>query len=225
MKFASLVLCVAAAALVGCGNDRGEGSPIGAAVGGIAKSALSRVTGRDKAEVPPAATAKLTRAEIEAYGIPLLRVVIIARSADVLLTIRETTGSVVTWTTTDGTTFSLNDGLLIQTRGLGPDLMSAAVPTFADLGTDGGSHLRSYFFLGEDDRSLRRDYTCTVAVVGKETIKIFEKLHETLHVAEECVRDEGKITNNFWIEGKIIRKSRQWTSPGIGYAEFEKAVD
>lgn len=225
-SLSDFVVCVMVTALLaGCGNDRGEPSPIGAVVGGIAKSALGRVTGRRTPQAQPAATGELTRADIEHYGIPLLRLVIKTRASDVLVTIRETKGTVVTWATTDGTTVALKDGLLIQTRGLGPDLMSAAVPTVADLSSDGVSHPRSYFFLGEDDRSLRRDYTCTVTVVGKETIKIFEKSHETQHVAEECVRAEGKITNDFWIEGEVIRKSRQWTSPGIGYMEFEKAVD
>ena len=220
-----LVAAVACAALLpGCGNDKGEPSPVAKVVGGIAKSALSRVGGRGKPQAAAAAP-QLTRAEIEKYGIPLLRVIIKARAADALVTIRETKGDIVTWTTTDGTTFSFNDGVLLQTRGLGADMMSAGVPSVADLATPSGSHPRSYFFLGENDRSQRRDYTCTMTVVGKETIVIVERSHQTLHVAEECVRAEGKITNDFWLEGKVIRKSRQWTSPGIGYIETEKAVD
>lgn len=225
-RVSGLVACVACAALLaGCGNDRGERSPVATVVGGLAKSAITRVTGRGKPQPQAASPAKPTRADIEKYGIPLLRVVVKARGADALVTIRETKGAVVTWTTTDGTTFALNDGVMIQTRGLGPDLMSAGVPTVADLETDQGSHPRSYFFLGEDDRGLQRDYICTMAMIGKETIEIFEKSHETQHVTEECVRAEGKITNDYWLEGSVIRKSRQWTSPGIGYIDFEKAVD
>ena len=221
-----LAACVAGAALLaGCGNDRGEPSPVGAMVGGLAKTAISKVRSIGKPQAAPAVTPKLTRADVEKYGIPLLRVVVKARGADALVTIRETKGNVVTWTTTDGTTFALNDGVLIQTRGLGPDLMSASVPTVADLAVDQGSHPRSYFFLGEDDRTQRRDYTCTMAAVGKETITIFDKAYETLHVTEECIRAEGKITNDFWLQGAVVRKSRQWTSPGTGYIEFEKAVD
>ena len=211
--------------LSACGNDKSEPSPIGAAVGGLAKSTLARVTGKGRAQAAPASTAPLTRAEIEKYGIPLLRVVIKARAADVLVTIRDTSGEVVTWTTTDGTTFTLKDGVLIQTRGLGPDLMSSAVPDVAELAQAGGTTTRAYFFLGDEDRGQRRDYTCSVAAIGPETITIYGKSHKTVHVREDCQRSEGRIANDFWIEGSTIRKSRQWTSPGIGYLEFEKAVD
>lgn len=214
---------IALAGLGACGNDKGEPSPMGTVVGGVAKATLAKVKGR-RAPAPVAA-APATRADIEKFGIPILRAVIPARGADALVTISDSKGDIVTWATTDGTTFTLRGGVLSQTRGLGPDLMSAAVPSVADLARNGGTHRRSYFFLGGDDRSTRRDYDCTVAVVGKETIVIFARAHAALHVTEECIRPEGKITNDFWLEGAAIRKSRQWTSPGTGYIAFEKVVD
>jgi Group 4 capsule polysaccharide lipoprotein gfcB, YjbF len=222
----SVALLAVLALLSGCGNDKSEPSPMGAAVGGMAKATLSRVAGkRGGAAAQPAGTAQMSRADIEKFGIPILRVVIKARGADALVTIGDTKGDVVTWATTDGTTFTFRSGVLIQTRGLGPDLMSASVPSVAQLSDVGGSHPRSYFFLGEDDRSERRDYQCSVAVVGKEKIEVFAREHATLHVSEECVRPEGKITNDFWLEGGTVRKSRQWTSPGTGYLETEVVVD
>lgn len=216
---------IALLALSGCGNDKGEPSPMGTIVGGVAKSTLSKVRGRGAKAPAPVANAPATRADIEKYGIPILRTVIKARGADALVTISDSKGDVVTWTTTDGTTFTLRNGVLSQTRGLGPDLMSAAVPGVAALSVDGGTHRRSYFFLGEDDRSARRDYTCTIKAVENATIEIFERRHSTRHVKEECVRPEGKITNDFWLEGAAVRKSRQWASPGTGYIEFERIVD
>jgi hypothetical protein len=214
---------IALAVLAACGNDKGEPSTMSTVVGGVAKATLAKVKGRRGPAAVAAAPA--SRADIEKYGIPILRAVIKARGADALVTISDSKGDVVTWATTDGTTFTLRNGVLSQTRGLGPDLMSAAVPSVADLAKDGGTHPRSYFFLGEDDRSTRRDYDCTVAVVGRESIEIFARSHSTLHVKEDCQRPEGKITNDFWLEGAAVRKSRQWASPGTGYIEFEKVVD
>ncbi len=214
---------VALALLAACGNDKGDPSPMGTIVGGVAKATLAKVRG--KRGPAPAAAAPTTRADIEKYGIPILRAVIKSRGADALVTISDEKGDIVTWATTDGTTFTLRNGVLSQTRGLGPDLMSAAVPSVAELYKDGSTHSRSYFFLGEDDRSTRRDYDCTVSVVGNETIGIYSRSHPVLHVKEECVRAEGKITNDFWLESSTIRKSRQWTSPGTGYIEFEQVVD
>jgi hypothetical protein len=46
-----------------------------------------------------------------------------------------------------------------------------------------------------------------------------------VHVAETCTRPNGKVTNDFWIEGNVIRKSRQWASNAITYLEFEKVID
>jgi Group 4 capsule polysaccharide lipoprotein gfcB, YjbF len=222
----SVAFAAVLALLSACGNDKSEPSPMGAAVGGMAKATLSRVAGkRGGPAVPPASTAQLSRDAIEKFGIPVLRVVIKARGADALVTIGDTKGDVMTWSTTDGTTFSFRSGVLIQTRGLGPDLMSASVPTITQLTAAGGSHPRSYFFLGEDDRSERRDYECSVAIAGREQIEVFTSKHATLHVREECVRPEGKITNDFWLEDGTVRKSRQWTSPGTGYLETEMVVD
>jgi hypothetical protein len=223
VKLASCLIAIAV--LSACGNDKGEPSPMAGILGGVAKSTLAKVKGKRGSATAPVAAAPVTRADIEKYGIPILRAVIKSRGADALVTISDTKGAFVTWATTDGTTFTLRNGVLSQTRGLGPDLMSAAVPSVAELSKNGGTHRRSIFLLGEDDRSTRRDYDCTVSVVGNETIEVFSRGHATLHIKEECIRPQGKFTNDFWLEGAAVRKSRQWTSPGIGYIEFEKVVD
>ncbi len=221
-----LVVGLLALALVaGCGNTKSEPSPLGTAVGALAKATISRVKSR-KSGGATAAAAPVTRAEIEKYGIPILRAVIPTRGADALLTITDTKGDVVTWSTTDGSSFSLRNGVLIQTRGLGPDLMSAQAPSVSDLLQNGGTHPRLYFFLGADDRTTRRTYDCSMTVVGKETIEIFSRKHNVTHVSEACTRSTGdRITNDFWIEGQTVRKSKQFASGGTGFIDFERVVD
>lgn len=216
-------LLAALAVVSACGNEKSEPSPLGMAVGTLAKSTVGRVMG--KRSPTAAAPAPLTRAEIEKYGIPILRSVIKTRGADALLTVGDAKGNVVTWATTDGTTFSLRDGVLIQTRGLGADLMSAQAPSLGQLLQNGGTHQRIYYFLGENDQSTRRTYDCTVTVLGKETIEIYARAHSVTHVSERCARPQGAITNDFWIEGTTVRKSRQLASAGIGFVEFERVVD
>lgn len=213
-----------AALLAGCGSEKAEPGPIGAMVGTVAKATISRVQAR-RSGATAQAPAPVTREEIEKYGIPILRAVIPTRGADALVTISDQKGAVVTWATTDGTTFTLRDGVLIQTRGLGPDLMSADVPSLGQLMQDGGTHQRVYFFLGSDDATTRRTYDCTVKVVGAETIEVFARPHKVTRVAEVCGRQGGTITNEFWIEGKTVRRSRQLASGAIGFIEFERVVD
>ena len=220
-----LAAALALAMLGACGNDKGEPSPVGAAVGNIAKAAVSRVTSRRAAGGAVQATAPATRADIEKYGIPILRAVVASRGADALVTITDDKGEVVTWSTTDGTSFSLRNGVLIQTRGLGPDLMSAQVPTVAMLTQAGDTHQRIYYFLGQEDQTTRRTYDCSVEVKGRETIEIFQRSHAVTHVTETCTRPQGQITNEFWIEGSTVRKSRQWASGLTGYIDFERVVD
>jgi hypothetical protein len=104
--------------------------------------------------------------------------------------------------------------------------MSSNVPTVGQLLQAGGTHQRQYFFLGPNDQPTRRTYDCTVTVVGSEEIVIFERAHNVTHVTEDCVRAQsGKITNEFWIEGQTVRKSKQWASALTGFVEFERVVD
>jgi len=218
------VAAISVALLPGCGSEKSEGSPLGQAVGAVAKSTIGMVTARSKGTVV-AAPAPVTRADLEKFGLPILRARVAARGADAFVTMADTKGNVVTWATTDGSTFTLRDGVLIQTRGLGPDLMSAQAPSLADLQADGGTHRRIYYFLGEDDQPTRRTYDCTVFITGGETIEVFSRAHRVKRVTETCVRPQGAITNEFWIEGAAIRKSRQLASGGVGFIEFERVID
>lgn len=210
--------------LSACGSEKQQASPLAQAMGVVAKTAISRASAK-RAGGGGQAPAPITRADLEKKGTPVLRAVVPARGADVLLTPSDVKGDVVTWSTSDGTTFTLRNGILIQTRGLGPDLMSAQAPSVGQLLTAGGTHQRLYYFLGADDQTTRRSYDCTVAITGTETIVIMERNHNVTHVTETCARPQGSISNEFWIEGSTVRKSHQLLSGGAGYADFEKVVD
>jgi hypothetical protein len=213
------------AILAACGNEKREGQPLAATVGAMAVSTVAEMRAR-RSGVAPAAKAAPSRADIEKAGVPVLRATIPNRGSDTFLTILDSRDDVTTWKTRDGTTFALRNGILIQTRGLGPDLMSSNVPTVGQLLQNGGTHQRQYFFLGSNDQSTRRTYDCTVTVVGTEEIEIFSRKHQVTHVTEACVRQQsGPITNEFWIEGQAVRKSKQWASALTGFIEFERVVD
>jgi hypothetical protein len=214
---------VSLAILAGCGNEKREGRPLIATVGVMAMSSVAEMRAGKSGATAAAAP---TRADIEKAGVPVLRVAIASRGLDSFLTVLDSRADVVIWKTKDGTTFALRNGVLIQTRGLGPDLMSSVAPSVGQLLQNGGTHQRQYFFLGPNDQPIRRTYDCTVTIVGTEEIVIFERAHRVTRATEDCVRPQsGKITNDFWIEGQTVRKSRQWTSALAGYIEFERVVD
>lgn len=219
-----LVTAVLALSLLGaCGNDKGGGNPVAAAVGQMAKASLAKAKG-GKPAAGGAAAQPVTRDDLAAFGKPILRIRAERLGQDAFLTIADQKSGVVTWTAQGAATFSLRDGVLIQTRGLGADLMSADAPSLAQL-TSGASYTRVYYLLGEDDRGTRRTYDCTAASVGRETIEIVGRSHSVTRVSEVCTRTNGKVANDFWIEGKTIRKSRQWASSLVGHVEFERVID
>jgi Group 4 capsule polysaccharide lipoprotein gfcB, YjbF len=201
---------VAFSLLAGCGNDNTGPNPVVSAMGAMAKQGIAKAKAGESGAKPAdkTATPAERRAKLEEAGKPVLLV-----SSEVLgrtgfTTILDTKDDVITWKTPDGATFSQRNGVLIQTRGLGADLMSAQVPSVGQLLAPGSSYQRIYYFLGADDQGTRRTYDCTAAVVGKESIEVL-----------------GKLSNDYWIEGKTIRKSRQFASGLVGYLDFERVID
>lgn len=159
----------------------------------------------------------VSREKIPAFGTPIMRASVPARGVDVLLSIREQKGNVVTWEAAGGYTFTFRDDVLIETRGLGPDLMSASAPSSGNIAA-GTVAAHSYYFLGDNDATERRNYTCAPQTVGPEALTVYSRIHKARQVTELCTRPEGKVTNQFWFEGAIIRQSLQWISPAAGYA-------
>lgn len=216
-------------ALLGaCGNDTSP-NPMAAAVGAMAKDSMVKLKGRKTAGAPAAKAASPAerRAALQKGGQPILRVSSKPLGLTSFVKINDAKGPVLTWATPDGATFSQRNGVLIQTRGLGADLMSAQAPSVSQLLQAGTPYQRVYYFLGADDQGTRRTYDCATAIAGRDSIEILGRSHATTHVVETCVRSSGggKLTNDFWIEGSTIRQSRQWVSAGIGHIEFARVID
>ncbi len=112
----------------------------------------------------------------------------------------------------DGAQVFLRNGILIGTRGLGRDLMSADAPSPGALRA-GAAHQRSYYDLDGTDTTIRHVFTCTV-----ERDAAVENA-----IAEACTADIGTIRNQYWLDsGGSVSKSRQWVSQGVGYAAVER---
>lgn len=223
------VVAVAVLALVGaCGNDKSGPNPMVSAIGAMAKQSVAKAkakkSGGQTAAAKPATPSEL-RAQLEAGGKPVLLASSKTLGQTGFLTVADAKGDVLTWKTPDGATFSQRNGVLIQTRGLGADLMSAQAPSVGQLLKGGSTYQRLYYFLGDDDQGTRRTYECITTIVGKETIKVLGRSHTATHVTETCERPLGKLSNDYWIDGQSIRQSRQWVSGMIGYIEFQRVID
>jgi hypothetical protein len=144
-----------------------------------------------------------------------LDVVIPAREARARLGPVARTGDVTVWQTLDGITLSMRQGLLVATRGLGDDLMSAEVDGVLALlrGASGEGpvpHIRSR--LDGEDRTEFRSYQCRRDAGGTDAgLRRVEVL---------CISPQDRFTNTYWLNsaGAVIR-SRQWISPALGHLE------
>lgn len=205
------------AALGACGSDK-AGSGTYRAVKGL----LAASVGLGKAGGAPAPA--LSRADLQKVGAAVT--VVELQGLTMYMVPAGTNRDVTTWTSAEDRTVALRDGLMIATRGFGPDIMQAAAPSVGQLAAGHGTVQRSYFYLDGADQTRRFDYTCTLAAAGSETITVFGRQHNTRHVTETCRSAAVEFTNHYWFEGgNFIRKSKQLLVPEWGYATISRVID
>ncbi|QQA43074.1 YjbF family lipoprotein [Pelagovum pacificum] len=220
MKTALLTGLVAATALTACGPKYEDSGEVFSA---LSASLLDR--GGEEASAEEAAVAQQAQvnaaAQAIASGETLLYASIPSREANAYVQEVGRNGSEVTWLSPDGITVTYENGLLVATRGLGPDLMAANVSgTVAAIRQGGGSVTRSHEYLDGLDHLVRQDYSCTVTRVGNEPIEIFEVAHATVKYEESCQSAGATFTNTYWVDNSgVVWKSRQLISPPVGYLD------
>ena len=122
----------------------------------------------------------------------------------------------------------LRNGVLVGTRGVGSDIISAdARNTTRALATrSNGRGVRSYTISDGDLTSTTYEFNCTYENLGAKSIVVAYQTFNTTHMRETCVQaapESNTITNNYWVEPatRIVRQSRQWVSPKVGYFQFK----
>jgi len=195
------VVLASTLALVGCGNGPAKDAfkPL--------QAVAMRLTGMGAAAVKAPA--------VKAGSGPALTLAVPTMGRQERLRLLDRDGDVAVWLGSDGSQYFLRSGVLIGTRGLGADLMSATVPSPADLARTPAEHLRAHHYLNGTDTSFVRNYRCTVAPA------VEEKPSAAYHLIETCDSDVGRIENQYWLSRDLhVIKSLQWVSQGVGYAAF-----
>lgn len=212
---AAVAALAAAAVLAGCSSSgQGVTNDI---------SRIGQVLGQKSRAAPRTGEVALpTRAALDAAPAPLIAMVVESPGAGALLGRIAMNRDVATYATADGVTVSLRDGVLVQTRGLGSDLMSAGVPTAGRLAA-GGSHNRVHHYVGPEDRIVPRSFDCRIADAGGERLTIAQLSYDTRIVAERCTGVDGDtFENRFWFDNRgKIRQSRQWVGQGVGFVRLQ----
>ncbi|AXQ94977.1 YjbF family lipoprotein [Cereibacter azotoformans] len=212
-----LAFVVACAFLASCGSQ-GDGRAA------FFKQGLAGITTRQ--DGPPSGPQSLTRAKISRVTTPLIVADVEKTGAWALMVPFQINGDVVTWSSTDDRTVALRDGILVATRGLGPDLMSAEVPSASQIASGSGSHRRVNYLIDGLDQTVKREFRCTLATNGTKTITIIERNYPTRHVLEHCEGATGRFTNEYWVDAAgSIRQSLQTFDRMLGKVRISRAID
>lgn len=139
-----------------------------------------------------------------------------------------TNKDVSTWLMGDLSTIALDRlGLVQATRGFGRDLMTADTRELARLLRTGGrgNTLRVHRYLDGSNQVQTRSYICTVTALGPETVSLVTGRFPTQAYQEDCATAKGEgFINTYWYEQSsgVLRQSKQWISPEVGFVLLER---
>ncbi len=179
---------------------------------------------------PKVARPPLTRALLDTVNGPYIEVTIESSDVFAYLTPQlvrrdDTPGEVVSWVTEDAVTVALRDGILIATRGLRGDLLSAStLARSGGLQGPQGQGPRVFDLRTGDLESRQVHLACAVTDLGPKTLEIVEITYDTRHLQEYCEGESGVVVNDFWVDSRTGRvwQSRQWAGPQTGYIRIRQ---
>ena len=135
------------------------------------------------------------------------------------------TGVGQTWLGADGSTITLENGILKATRGVGDDLMGSEISRHIEWENLRRSHyIRKLAYLREANQIKIFTYECTMRDTQKRgAVEIFDAQFDVKHLKETCEGNGPEFTNDYWIgAGGLVRKSRQYHGEKIGYMTLER---
>lgn len=136
-------------------------------------------------------------------------------------------GQITLWRTQDDATLALRNGVLIATRGFGGDILSGSARVSGDRPGPVSGGERVLFLRTPNHEQTRLSLACDLADLGESRIEIVQRAHTTRHLRETCQGGGGIVTNDYWIEPRagLMRQSRQWAGPHIGYLRLRQLTE
>jgi hypothetical protein len=169
---------------------------------------------------------QITRAQLDTVQQPLMLAELPTLGTAASLQQGAVNAEVVTWITPDRVSLGFRGGVLVASRGLGQDLISADVAgTLAAIEHGArGYYPKFHSYLDGEHQTRFRAFQCQVTARRPERITSFERIYATTRVEETCHSPGLKVVNRFWIGDGITWKARQWVSPNAGYLLTERLV-
>lgn len=157
--------------------------------------------------------------QLEREGAPRVVVRLLDRGQASTLHLAGERDGAMRWRSLDNVQIYTRDGLIIGSRGLSFDLMTADTGRAAQIIALGGSGqvTRINRLLDGEGRIAIRTYACDIAPVATETIRIGETETATaLRLDETCRSPRGDLINRHWVVGNRILQTEQVFSPDLG---------
>ena len=213
-KMRAAMLAAIALGLAGCSSQGGGLGALGAP-GQIARSVMPA---KAPVQVIPF---DLTAPMISETNGNVLMAQFESRSLVTPMVLSGRNGEADTYSAAGIIALTLRDGIVLATRGFGDDMMSARIPTRAQVVAASAGHRRSYEFFDGLMQLSEVDAPCVLERGGTAQVVTGGKTVQTRIIAETCNSPFGRIDNSYWVTagGKIV-KSRQWISPGMGYVDL-----
>ena len=221
----ALFLC-ALLALAGCA---GGTAPVPLELE-LVRAGQASVAGRAAGRAPKPS---VSRATLDRLGEPVLEVTLERRDQLAYLTVDAVRrdagpGRVTVWRTQDNITVALRSGMLIATRGLGGDILSSEVQVSGVRPGPASGGAQVHMIRSLDTRAVRLSLACELEDLGPVQLEVVGRRHATNHVRQRCdATGGGQVVNEFWIEpaAGLVRQSRQWAGPHIGYLRIRRLAD
>jgi len=174
----------------------------------------------------PGIGATTKRISLDQAQVPRLRASLLKRGTSAMMHVTGRNGDVVTWETPERVSVSLAGGVLVATRGLGHDLMSAEVrearAALAGSMPAGSDYPRFYGYMDGEHRTWFRSFLCHVVVAERDVVETTSDGRKVTRVTERCTDPDLEFTNVYWRapDGELVR-SRQWIGPELGHIRLE----
>lgn len=143
------------------------------------------------------------------------------------------------WATEDDVTFTARGGIVVATRGLGGDLLSAESEPLLFALAEGRSerYRRVLRRLDGLDQILVQPYDCELTLGPEETVVVLGRAHETRRSTERCRPQGGAPEGTPWylrpepfvnvynVGDGTIWYSRQYVGPAVGHLTLERVLE
>ena len=206
---------LALAGLAACGplND-------GSAARGFLAVMQARLSGESGA--PPAPP--ITRAQADANPGAYLLVTAYGGASSSAMVPAGQNGNRITWISADNVTITVENGLIVATRGFPRDLMAAELRGVRQAIAAGrGTATRTHETLSDLDQISTELLQCSIVSDGTETIAILGKSAVTRKVRESCTGERVAFTNTYWLDGAGgILRSQQAVAPLTGFLQLDR---